>query len=163
MYLAFKVVPNGRTTRRGMSRCVYPLFHSRRKESSLTSSWRKISMCVRNLISLSFGFEPLRKRERERGQEHTLFAHNNNNNNSARAIHEHAQKWTMIFLKRAFRERRVYIISSSSSSLRKSIRWNVLLLLFSFFVCPSIWVANFFCTFWTREENEFLHFFHKKL
>lgn len=91
-------------------------------------------MCVRNLISLSFGFEPLRKRERERGQEHTLFAHNNNNNNnSARAIHEHAQKWTMIFLKRAFRERRVYIISSSSS-LKKSIRWNVLLLLFSF-VC----------------------------
>ena len=92
MYLAFKVVPNGRTTRRGMSRCVYPLFHSRRKESSLTSSWRKIRVCVRNLISLSFGFEPpgrvrlflggppssflfpffFSERERERGQEHTI-------------------------------------------------------------------------------------------
>ena len=107
MYLAFKVVPNGRTTRRGMSRCVYPLFHSRRKESSLTSSWRKIRVCVRNLISLSFGFEPprvrlflggppssflfpfffLRKRERE--DKNTLFARNNNNNSSsARTIHD---------------------------------------------------------------------------
>ena len=95
MYLAFKVVPNGRTTRRGMSRCVYPLFHSRRKESSLTSSWRKIRVRVRNLISLSFGFEPpgrvrlflggpqssflfpfffLRKRERERTRTHYLLA-----------------------------------------------------------------------------------------
>ena len=95
MYLAFKVVPNGRTTRRGMSRCVYPLFHSRRKESSLTSSCRKIRVCVRNLISLSFGFEPpgrvrlflggppssflfpfffLRKRERERTRTHYLLA-----------------------------------------------------------------------------------------
>ena len=116
-------------------------------------------MCVRNLISLSFGFEPLRKRERERGQEHTLFAHNNNNNNSARAIHEHAQKWTMIFLKRAFRERRVYIISSSSS-LKKSIRWNVLLLLFSF-VCVLRKGGEFFLQVEKRGLN--LHFFHKKL
>ena len=92
MYLAFKVVPNGRTTRRGISRCVYPLFDSRRKESPLTSSWRKIRVCVRNLISLFwiwtapretvFGWSsvvvslPLffsqKERERERGQEHTI-------------------------------------------------------------------------------------------
>ena len=146
MYLAFKVVPNGRTTRRGMSRCVYPLFHSRRKESSLTSSWRKIRVCVRNLISLSFGFEPpgrvrlflggppssflfpfffLRKRERERGQEHTICSQqqqqqqqrSDNSRSFLRIERErmcvcvhacvckHAQKWTMIFLKREVRER----------------------------------------------------------
>jgi hypothetical protein len=40
----------------------------------------------------------------------------------------------------------------------------VLLLLFSFFVCPSIGVANFFCTFWgTREENEFAFFSQKSV
>ena len=31
-------------TRRGIIRCVYPLFDYSRKESSLTSSWRKISI-----------------------------------------------------------------------------------------------------------------------
>ena len=87
---SFQTVAN---TRRGMSRCVYPLFDSR-KESSFTSSWRKISICVRNLISLlddlnrrvrllflggpqssyvslPLFFFLLRKRERERGREHT--------------------------------------------------------------------------------------------
>ena len=119
--------------------------------------------------SFLFPFFFLRKRERE--DKNTLFArnnNNNNNNNSARTIHDlsygsrerenacvcvcvhacvckHAQKWTMIFLKREFRERLIL-----SSSLKKSIRWGFFVSFLSS-VSSGDKVANFFGK-WRRED-----------
>ena len=127
--------------------------------------------------SFLFPFFFLRKREREREDKNTLFARNNNNNNSsARTIHDlsygsrerecvcvcvcvhacvckHAQKWTMIFLKREFRERLIL-----SSSLKKSIRWGSSSLFFR--PCPQgtrwrIFLAS------GEERNEFAFFSQK--
>lgn len=64
---------------------------------------------------------------------------------------KHAQKWTMIFLKREFRERLIL-----SSSLKKSIRWGSSSLFFR--PCPQ-GGGEFFLQVEKRGMN--LHFFHK--
>ena len=143
---------------------MYPLFDSRRsKESSLTSSWRKISMCVRSLISLSFGFEPLRKRERERTRTHTICSQQQqqqqqrSGNSRTRAkvdddfFEESVSREKSIYNLFFFFSEKIDPLERSSSSL-------------FFRLCPQKGWRIFFARGRRRKKRGMnVHFFHKKL
>ena len=121
-------------------------------------------MCVRNLISLSFGFEPLRKRERERTRTHTICSQQQQQQQQQRSGNSRtrAKVDDDFFEESVSREKSIYNLFFFFSEKIDPLERSSSSLFFR--LCPQKGWRIFFARGRRRKKRGMnVHFFHKKL